>query len=241
MYSPAELAAAISIIVAAGIVRGFTGFGAGLVAMPLLTLMWSPVEALATNVLLGIAATAQLAPQAARTANWRDMGPMTIAIVLATPVGVWLLVTLDPGAVKKAIAVFVLIATLLTLYGWTYRGPRGAVPAAAAGGIGGIVNGLAGVGGPPMVLYLISLPESPETHRANIVMSLASTGVVSLIAMGLAGAFSIKIAVNAAILLGPSILAVWVGARLFRVLPARMFRLVILWFLVAISVAMLLA
>ena len=46
------------------LVRGFTGFGSGLVMVPLLALLWGPVEALAAMVGLGSIATLQLLPRA---------------------------------------------------------------------------------------------------------------------------------------------------------------------------------
>ncbi len=240
-YSGWELPLALAIIVAAGIVRGFTGFGAGLVGVPLMALMWGPVEAMATSVVLGIAATLQLVPRAIPITNWKDSGPMIAASTLATPAGTLLLVSLDPEIVKKIISALVLIVTLITLRGWVYRGPRGPMASGTAGLVGGVINGLAGVGGPALVLYLISLPERAEVHRANIVMALAVTSTVSAIGLYLAGAVTTRVITNTAILLVPSIVSVWIGAKLFTVLPARIFRLVILWFLVAISVAILLA
>lgn len=241
IYSGHEFYLAFAVVLAAGIVRGYTGFGAGLVMVPLLAIMWGPVEALATSVVVGIAATLQLVPRALKLANWRDAAPMMISTVVFTPMGTALLISLDPGIVKKMIAVLVLGVTLITLYGWTYRGPRGPAASATAGAIGGAINGLAGVGGPPLVLYLLSLPEKPEVHRANIVMALATSSTMTTIGLFVAGAISPRVITHSALLLLPSIIAVWLGARLFTIIPGKAFRLVILWFLVAISLAILFA
>lgn len=241
IYSAGEFALALAVIVAAGVVRGFTGFGAGLVMVPLLALLWGPVEALATSVTLGTAATLQLLPRALPLANWRDAGPMMASSTVLTPVGTALLVTLDPELVKRIIAALVLLVTLITLRGWVYRGPRGALASSVAGGVGGVINGLAGVGGPALVLYLISIKETASVHRANIVMALAVTSAVSLVGLFVAGAITTRVLIHTLVFIAPSILSVWLGVRLFAVLPARAFRLIILWFLVAISLAILLA
>lgn len=241
IYSVPEFLAALAVIIAAGVVRGFTGFGAGLVMVPLLALLWGPVEALTTSVALGIFATIQLVPRAVSVTNWRDAGPMMISSTLFTPLGTALLISLDPEIVKKLIAALVLGVTLITLYGWTYRGPRGPTASASAGAIGGLINGVAGVGGPALVLYLISLPERAEVHRANIVMALAITSTVSFLGLLIAGAVTTRVLTHTALYLIPSVLAVWAGAKLFTILPAKVFRLIILWFLVAISIAILLA
>ncbi len=241
IYSAQELALAMAVVVAAGIVRGITGFGSGLIMVPLLAILWGPVEALGTMVLLGAVATVQLFPSALRLASWRDTAPIVIASFVFSPLGTMLLVSLDPELVKKIIAGLVLGITLISLSGWTYTGPRGMAPGFVAGAVGGVINGVAGVGGPPMVLYLISLPEKAETHRANIVVTLAVTSIAVLISMLAAGVIGTRVVTHTVTFVVPSVVSVWVGAWLFHILPARAFRLLILWFLVAISLAILLA
>lgn len=241
IYTPLEFAAALAIIIAGGIVRGFTGFGSGLVMVPLLALLWGPVEALATMVGLGTFATLQLIPRAIPLTNWRDVGPMIAGSLALTPAGTALLISLDPALVKKIIAALVLLATFITLRGWTYKGPRGLVPGFISGGLTGLINGLAGVGGPATVLYLLALPGKPETHRANIVSAMAVVTTSVFVSMIVAGAVTQRVITHVAIFLIPSIISVWTGVKMFHVLPSKLFRLIILWFLVAISVTILVA
>ena len=208
--------------------------------VPLFTLLWGPVEALGTMMVLGVASTAQLLPPAIKHASWNDTVPMLIGSMLLSPVGAMLLVTLDPVVVKKLIAILLLIITLITISGWQYKGPRGLVPAATAGALGGLINGVAGVGGPPLVLYLISLPGSAQTHRANIVMAMAVTSLAVLVSFFFAGAVTTRVITHVIVLFVPSVISVWFGAWLFTKLPSAIFKLVVLWFLVAISIAILL-
>lgn len=241
IYTPVEFLLAMAIVFAGGFVRGFTGFGSGLVMVPLLTLMWGPVEALATMVGLGTINSLQLAPKAIKLADGKTVVPIMLASAIITPLGTMLHVSLDPVIVKKIIAALVLMVTLVTLWGWTYNGPRGIVPSMASGGIAGIINGLAGVGGPAIVLYVMSLPNEARTHRANIVLALGFTTVTVFVSMMIAGVVGQRILTHIAVFLVPSILSVFVGTWAFNILPARLFRYVVLWFLVAISVAILLA
>ena len=93
----------------------------------------------------------------------------------------------------------------------------------------------------PMVLYLITLPEQPEVHRANIVVVLALTSFAVLVSMLAVGVVDMRVVTHTVTFFIPSVLAVWLGAWLFRKLPADLFKLVVLWFLVAISIAILVA
>ncbi|NQV56836.1 MAG: sulfite exporter TauE/SafE family protein [Rhodospirillales bacterium] len=231
--------AALLIAIAGAFVRGYSGFGNGLVMAPLLTILWGPVEAIATTVALGLIASFQLIPPAVKTANWRDAGPMAIATIVIAPVGTFFLINLDPEIVKNIIAGMVLLVSLITLRGWTYKGPRGWLPSSIAGSIGAFVNGIAAVGGPPVVLYLMAMPDIPRVQRANIIIILGVTSLMIMLALLFAGEITSRVLINAALLTPPTFMAVWAGSKLFEILPGHVFRLVILWFLVAISITIL--
>ena len=156
------------IVVAGGIVRGYTGFGSGLVMVPLLAFLWDPVNAIVFTLSLGLFATIQMTFSAVKHTNWNNTGPMICSAIFITPLGTMLLITLDPEIVKKLIAGLVLIFTIISLAGWNYKGPTGVVPSFIAGSVAAIINGLAAVGGPAYVIYLISLPEKPRIQRANM-------------------------------------------------------------------------
>ncbi len=234
-----ENAAIVAIIVAGGFVRGYTGFGSGLVMAPLLTLFWGPVEAVATTVGLGVIASVQVLPGGVRQCDWRTMAPMSLAAVLFVPVGTFMLVSLDPEIVKNIIAAIVLFLTAISLRGWTYKGPAGPIPAFLAGSVGSLVNGIAAIGGPANVMYLMSLPNNAERHRANIIVITSVIGWLVLLNMVVAGAVSQETVIKVALLFVPNMCGVWAGSKMFALLPGRVFRLIVLWMLVAVSVAIL--
>jgi uncharacterized membrane protein YfcA len=237
--SPVLFALAGLVVFLGGLVRGYAGFGSGLVMAPLVAVLWGPVAAVATTVTLGFFAFLQVGWGSFREANWRAIGPVSLAAIAVVPAGTYLLVTLDPVMVKRIIAAAVLVATLVTLKGWTYSGPRGVLPSIAAGAVGGLINGLASVGGPPIVLYLMSLPDSAATQRANINMCIGLMGVAVLAALVAGGSFELAMTLRIALLFLPFAAGVWMGGRLFRLLPADTFRRGVLWMLIAMSLSIL--
>jgi uncharacterized membrane protein YfcA len=232
---------AVLIVLAGGFVRGYTGFGSGLVMTPLFAILWGPVDAVATTAGLGLLASAQLTVSSVPLANWRDVVPMLAAAILLVPFGAVLLVSLDPELVKKIIAVLVMAMALITIRGWTYRGPRGAVPSMISGALCGFINGISSVGGPAAVLYFLAIPDAARIQRANIIIVMGVTGMAVLISLIIGGVVTATVFINIGVLAIPSYAAVWLGARLFTVLPVRLFRLIVLWFLVAVSIAILVA
>lgn len=226
-------------VLVGSVVRGYTGFGSGLVMAPFLALLWGPVAAVGTIVSLGTLSFLQLVRPVAPLVAWRDVRPLMVAAVVGTPLGTYFLISLDPLIVKRIIAVAVLAVALISLRGWTYAGPRGVVPGFIAGIIGALINGVAAVGGPPLVLYLMSLPAKAETHRANTIMVMGAASAVIVVYMALAGAFNALIWLRIAFLIPANILGIWIGARLFKLLPGEAFRVIVLWVLVAVSLSIL--
>ena len=139
---------ALVIIIAGGLVRGYTGFGSGLVMVPLLAFLWDPVNAIILTLSLGLFATIQMTYPALKLANWNDIGPMICAAIFVTPLGTLLLINLDPEIIKKIIAGIVLVITIVSLAGWSYKGKTGTLPSLLAGSFSAVINGIAAVGGP---------------------------------------------------------------------------------------------
>jgi uncharacterized protein len=231
----------LAIVFAGGIVRGYTGFGSGLIMVPLFSLLWSPVDAVATTVALGQFAALQIAIKTVKITNWREVSPMIVALVFITPLGTFLLVSLDADLIKKIIAGLVLFITVISLRGWQYHGPRGKIPSFIAGAIASFINGVAAVGGPAIVLYLISLPDRPMIQRANIASVASLMGLAVLVFTLLSGEVGFDVLRNMIIFALPYMFSTWCGIRLFMILPGTAFRLIVLWILVCISIAILLA
>jgi uncharacterized protein len=240
IYSPAEFSAAFAIALLGGFVRGLTGFGAGLVMVPLFSMMWGPVEAISAMVGLGVLTLIQVLPPALRVARLRDASPLLLGCALFTPAGVALLVSLDPGLVKKIIALVILTLTTIMLTGWTWRGRRGPLQGFIVGGLTGLVNGVAGSGGPITVVYVMAEKARAEFQRASIILAMGLSSFMTIFSLLAAGAISQRTLIHVAAFIVPSVLGTWLGAWLFARLPSGLYRKIVLWFLVAISLALLL-
>lgn len=119
------LALGLLVALASGLLHGYTGFGGGLLIVPLLAILFGPVEGVFVAGVAGVAGTLQLLPKAARVANWHELAPAMIVGLVATPFGVLFLVSADPEIARRGIGGFVLISALIMLTGWVYKGPRG--------------------------------------------------------------------------------------------------------------------
>jgi uncharacterized membrane protein YfcA len=84
------------IIMIGGILRGFLGFGAALITIPVLAYLFTPTEALVIHIIMEIPSTIFLLPTAFKHSQLKQMIPMFIAMISTIPIGMLLIVTIEP-------------------------------------------------------------------------------------------------------------------------------------------------
>lgn len=206
-------------IAAAGLVRGFTGFGTALIFMPVAASVLDPAAAILVMVFTGMAVWPVLIPRAWGTANRGEVAAMGMAAILATPLGVALLTRVSEDAVRWALtaAATVTLAALVT--GWRYRGEVGLPGKLGIGAAGGVLGGATGLAGPPVILFYLAGPESAARIRANTILFLCILDLsiaANLLVQTEIGGFGIWLGVALAV---PYVLTTALGQRLFD--PAR--------------------
>lgn len=219
-----------------GIMRGFTGgAGATIVIMPILSAFVGAREAVPVGVLLMLLTAVQLGRGVFRDADVKEAIPLTVAAILAVPVGAWILFTVDETIMRRAVAGFAILLAAVLLSGWRHTGPRGPVMAGVAGGLGGLIGGAVGMGGPPVFLYVMSGPSPAHVHRATIAATSSITPIVTVTALAIAGAFVPRVFWLVLILAPAFFLGTWAGTKLFGRVDEVLFRRLSLGAMIALS------
>ena len=233
--SPTAFAFAAAMAFAAGLIRGFSGFGGTMTLAPSLSLVMLPPEAIAVALMLDIAGALQLFPRAAREANWREFTPLTLSTCAVAPFGSYLLVSLDPDLTRRMIGGTVVVFVFIMLAGYRFKGRPSLTASLSVGGFGGLLLGSTGVGGPPVILYLLSIPTPAETARANIILHIGIISVAMLMLLWLHQALGM-VSIWRSLVLFPVLLAAnWTGARLFGLASEALFRRLALIFLACVG------
>jgi len=157
------------------------------------------------------------------------------------PLGGYLLLTLDPLIARKAIAAVVTIFSLMLLGGLRYSGPQRPATSLVLGSIVGVLLGSTSVGAPPVILYLLSGPDSQDVTRANLTVFVTSISVIGLCMLSVAGAFTKELTVSAGLLCIPFVTATWLGGKLFSRMNDVGVRRLALCFMFAVGLVGLLA
>ena len=215
---------AMVITFAGGLMLGYTGWGGAMVSMPFLTILYGPVQALVIMIIGALLVTAYLFPNAARIADWRRMTPILIGMAVCVPIGNLLLFALEPNLIRRIIGWLIVGASILILSGWRYSGPQGAGASAVTGAISGLINGFVGLGGPPVVIYMLALKQTAAVQRANTLVFMAITSVLVLGSTFVGGGVTLENSFLGVLTAPFQIAGGWLGARLFLKLPVELFK-----------------
>jgi hypothetical protein len=221
----------------AGLVRGFSGFGAAMVFMPIASALYEPrVAAVLLCIADGVIALPLLF-RAVRHCVWREVLALLAGYAATAPLGVLLLVMLDPILVRWAISLMILLAVAGLAAGWRHAGRPGWPLTIGCGGLAGVAGGLAGISGPPIVLFWLGGQAASATVRANIFAFFGLTSGISAALYGWHGLFTAPVVQAALLLMLPYGLGIWLGTQVFHLASEQQFRQSALAFCALVAVA----
>lgn len=159
----------------AGLVRGFSGFGAALVFMPASAAVAGPQTALITLWIADAVGALSLLPWGLRHCAPREVARLGLGLVFGVPAGVWALTTAEPDALRWGLCLAALAVIGALAAGWRWTGP---LPPAAETGVGflsGFGGGVAGLSGVAPVVFYLGREAAAERLRANIIALFAAS------------------------------------------------------------------
>jgi uncharacterized membrane protein YfcA len=208
----------------AGLARGFSGFGAALIFVPLASAIVGPRLAGPILLVIDIVASLGLLPNAYAQADRRDVSVMSMGAVFAVPLGAAALIYADPFAMRWAISVTAIGFLLLLLSGWRFRAAPTTPLTVGVGVVAGFFSGAAQLGGPPVVTYWLGGQNRAARVRANIVLYFAISSVFSTISYWWAGLFGVDV-FALAVVTGPIYaIGLFFGAKCFGLAREETFR-----------------
>lgn len=218
----------------AGLVRGFAGFGSGLVYMPLAGAVLPPAQAVAVLVVMDLLGPLANLPGALRTGTPREIGLLVLGMLPGLPLGLAALFIADPAHFRWGVSLIALATVAALAAGWRWTGPRGRGTTLAAGFLSGIVGGATALPGPPVILYYLAGPLPVAQVRANLTMFLLTVDLALSAVLALSGQLSWALATVSLMLLVPFSLANGLGSALFRPGRAGLYK-ALAWVLIAAS------
>jgi uncharacterized protein len=174
-------------VFAAALLRGFTGFGFGLAAVPLLSLALPPAKVVPFVVVLQVIVGVAGLRQAWRLCDWRAVGGLSPGLFVGIPIGLLVLTAFRANPVRLAIGCVIMGSVVLIWRGFRLPPNPSRAITLSIGLAAGVMSGLVSMGGPPIVAYLLALSHQAAVVRASSIVYFMISATLSLVFMSFSG------------------------------------------------------
>jgi uncharacterized membrane protein YfcA len=234
-----ELAAVFGALAMGGVLKGVTGAGAPIVAVPvmaaLVDLRLAVMVMLVPNLLTNIRQAHQFRdarPERAFLLPYLGAGALGVLVGTAALAG------LEARLLDIMVGVTALcyVAFRLAQPGWRLDWPAARRLALPAGAAAGALQGATGLSAPATLGFLNAMQLPRRTFVATVALLFCLFSTVHMVALGALGLFTPGIAVLSALALIPMLLGMELGGRIAARIDARRFDRLILLLLTAVAI-----
>jgi len=216
---------AILISIFCAIIQGYSGFGGGLIFVPLVASLYNPIDAILISCVGALITHSFLIPSTIKEINKIECLTMSLGVLITIPLGLLFLIAADPKLIMRGMGLFVLISGILFLKGWNYSGPKNYKVSVIAGALSGLFLGGLGIPtGPIMVIYLMSGKEPIKIKRANIIVIVLITVAAFIVTLAFHNQISTQALFLSLVLTPAFILGSFIGKYFFERFPISWFK-----------------
>ena len=211
----------------ASFIQRTIGFGFGIFIMTALPfLMPSYAEAVTLSGLLSLTSATVVMIQYVKYVTWKRLLPMTAAFVVFSTFAILMLDKIEGPAMRRILGIMLIVLSLYFSFfkdklqkfirptsGWLL----------GTGSVSGVMGGLFGMHGPPVVLYLV-VSEPSKNHYMGMIQTYAViTNITMLIVRAYNGYVTPTVGTTYLYALGGLAIGVIAGNWAFRRIPGRLF------------------
>lgn len=226
-----EFALAAVICAGAGIITGATGFGFGLVAVPLLGVLLGPQAAVVISLVAGLPSAAWVMVRSKAPLAGRPSLMMSITAAIGMPAGLWAAWQLSTDALAVTIGSIVIISTIALALGLRFA-PRDR-SYITAGLLSGFLAPGTGMGGPPIVIAIQGSGFGAASARRTSAAVLSIQSILAFAVIAVAGGVALPDLVFAAGALPATFVGTLIGSLVFAKITESRARAVVLMVLLA--------
>ena len=205
----------VSSVLLAAVVRAMTGWAFSIIAVPMLSLVFPPEQAVVLNILLALAATLKNVPAMRGQISRRIFLPLLFSGLVGTPAGYWLHTMVGDAGLRLGMGLLVL-ALSAAMFLIAPRPQALTLPALALAGLAsGVLGGAVGIAGPPVVLLFMLTATDMGQARATLALGLLTVCLLAACAYLVGGHITVPVLLLFALALPVVLLGDTLGNRLF--------------------------
>jgi len=180
----------------AALLQAASGFGFAVLATPLFLLFLEPPRAIQLVIIITTALSLVVLPGLGRAIARGLLVRLALGSLAGLPLGLFAFRHADPVAVRAVVGAAILAFAALLALSRRRADPRALLeitPALdfVAGALSGVATALAGMSGPPVLIYLLFAGVSPRTVRATLLsffaLSYTATLALHTVTIGVPG------------------------------------------------------
>ncbi len=228
---------AMLILLVAGLIRGYSGFGSGMVAVLGLSLVFPPATLVPVVLLLEVVASTSLLPSVWGLVDWSSLRWLFLGALLGTPAGTYLLASIPARTMRVAIAIIVMGLVILSQRKADFRRHFGKSATVSVGVVSGLLNGSAAIGGPPVILFFFSSLSQVAVSRASLIAFFLGADLLAAGMSAAQGLITIKTWLMLSILTLPLVCGLVIGSRTFIHTNPEIFRRRVMQLLMILAIA----
>jgi uncharacterized membrane protein YfcA len=210
-----------------GLARGFSGFGSGLIFMPMASAALGPRVAVASLLVFDFIVAGLPVLRRIREIEFKGLIPLAVTMSLFTPVGGWLAAHGDPVTIRWCLSAVVFLAIALLSAGLKWPGREHLSISLAVGALSGTLGGLAALSGIVIVIYWLGREIAPDRLRRNMFTLLLLNSFVQTVTYSLNGMLTQQVMAVAVLMLVPYIIGTWAGSMVFTLASPQTFRKIV--------------
>lgn len=212
---------AIPVVIFAGIVRGFSGFGFAAIAVVGLNFLLEPKQSVAVVLALDLICSVNLWQTARKEADFDTLKKLIIGALLGIPIGYCILQLIPAEILKLLICLCILGLSLLLFSKFNMFNAQKIKTKIGFGLASGAGTASASVGGPMIVYYMLSSNLSTSTQRATMILFFITSEFLALATLAIGGAVDGTLPKALLILILPTLIAVQYGQFMFKRKPPK--------------------
>ena len=226
----------IFIVFVASIIRGFNGFGFSATCISGFSFILPAIEIVPIILILEVFISIFMIPYIWNKIDWSFVLKLLIGIAVGSPIGLYLLKYLSPETTHLYVCLIIIFFSLLLMKGYTNRNINNDQSKIFTGVISGTLNGLTTLGGMPVALFLLVTSIQPAVIRGSLAALFFLTDVYAFILSFFGGIVDMITIYRTLPLIIILPIGVFIGNKFFIKSKEQLYRKVVFYFLIVISI-----
>jgi uncharacterized membrane protein YfcA len=232
-----QFVAAVMAASVGGVISGLTGFGFGLVVVPILLMLFPPASVVVLSKGLGVSSGFPILLEDWRLARFRMIGAMIVPAIPGLFAGVFILQHANSALIKLIAGVAVAGFAVVISRGFIIPGIQNRIAPVVSGFLSGTLGTSTGMPGPPAVIYLTDKRLTPRVFRVSITAYFFVVDIIGVLLVIRTGKVGWRELWVALVLLPFALVGRRIGRRLLTVIDPETFRRITLRLLIATGAA----